>query len=287
MLRDGARIAVVSPSGISDPARLDRGLAVARSWGYDLVELPHVCGANRYFAGTDAERLADLATAFSGDFDAVWAARGGYGLSRLVMNLPWSRLARVPFIGFSDGTVLLNALVSMGRPAVHGPVLHALADHNNEATRSALRAVLAGAAARLSGSWLLGEPPVDEAVVAGGNLCSLASTCGTPLQFDATGKIVLLEDLGEPPYKLDRLLIQCRDSGCFDGAVAFALGDFLDAAPPEGANWTLDEVFLDVLGPLGVPILKGIPVGHGRYNHALPLGTPARFEGAVLVVEPA
>lgn len=276
----------MSPSGISDPERLDRGLAVARGWGYELVELPHVRGKCRYFAGSDAERAADLAHAFSGAFDAVWAARGGYGLSRLVMGLPWSNLARVPFIGFSDGTVLLNALVAMGRPALHGPVLHALADHNNEASRLALRAVLAGAAARLPGRWLSGEPPTDEAVVAGGNLCTLASTCGTPLQLDATGKIVLLEDLGEAPYKLDRLLIQCRDSGAFDGAVAFALGDFLDATPPAGADWSLDEVFLDVLGPVGVPIFAGLPVGHGRYNHALPFGTPARFEGNVLVVEP-
>ncbi len=285
MLAAGARIAVVSPSGISDPDRLDRGIALVRSWGFDLVELPHARAECRYLAGSDHERLRDLHEAFSGDFDAVWAARGGYGLSRLMPRIRWASLAPVPFIGFSDATSLLNGLAARRHPAIHGPVLHALDGYHDEESRLAIRAVLAGEPVRFSGRSLVDGRA--EGPLCGGNLCILASLCGTGYQLDARGKIVLLEDLGEPPYKLDRLLVQCRDAGVFKGAVGFVLGDFLDARPPADAAWTLDDVFLDVLGPLGVPILADLPVGHGRRNLAVPLGTPSRLDNGVLSVEPA
>jgi len=285
VLAAGARIAVVSPSGISDPDRLDRGIALARSWGFDLVELPHARAECRYLAGADDERLRDLHEAFSGRFDAVWAARGGYGLSRLMPRIQWASLAPVPFIGFSDATSLLNGLAARGRPAIHGPVLHALDGYHDEESRLAIRAVLAGEPVRFAGRPLV--PGRAEGPLCGGNLCILASLCGTPYQLDAHGKIVLLEDLGEPPYKLDRLLVQCRDAGVFDGAVGFVLGDFLDARPPADAAWTVDDVLLDILGPLGVPILADLPVGHGRRNLAVPLGTRARLHASVLAVEPA
>ncbi len=214
----------------------------------------------------------------------MWAARGGYGLSRLMPRIQWDTLAPVPFIGFSDATSFLNGLASRQRPAIHGPVLHALDGYHDEESRRAIREVLAGDAVRFEGRTVLDGAAAGP--LCGGNLCILASLCGTAYQLDARGKIVLLEDLGEPPYKLDRLLVQCRDAGVFDGATAFVLGDFLDARPPADADWTLDDVFLDVLGPLGVPILADLPIGHGRRNLAVPLGTPARLESGVLTVEP-
>lgn len=283
MLAPGARIAVVSPSGIPSPDRLARGLAELRAWGYHPELLPHAANAHRYLAGTDAERAADLFHAFSGHYDAVWMARGGYGLSRLLGAIHWEELARVPFFGFSDGTALLNALALRGRPAIHAPVLNALVAHNDEASRTWLRTLLAGR----SDAWFPGRVlrgGTGEGRLVGGNLCVLASLCGTPHQLDARGAVVLLEDLGEPPYKLDRLLVQCRDSGAFAGARAFVLGDFLDAKPPPGAAWTVDELFVDVLGPLGVPILAGLPIGHGRTHLAVPLGVPARVDATGLTL---
>ncbi len=273
MLRPGARVAVISPSGISNPERLWRGIAELEAWGFRPELLPHARREHRYLAGTDAERASDLFRAFSGDYDAVWMARGGYGLSRLVGNVNWEELAPVPFFGFSDGTVLLNALAARGRPAIHAPVLHALASHNDEATRTWLRALLHGHAEAWFPARTVRAGEAEGRLV-GGNLCVLATLCGTPLQLDARGAVVLLEDLGEVPYKLDRLLVQLRDSGALAGARAILLGDFLDAAPPPGAPWTLDEVFAEVLGPLRIPIVAGLPIGHGRTNLAVPLGVP-------------
>lgn len=284
MLSPGARIAVISPSGISTPSRLDAGILELQRWGYRPELLPLARGAERYFAGTDDARLADLHHAFSGAFDAVWMARGGYGLARLLPRIDWKKLAHTPFFGFSDGTVMLNALAHRGRPAVHAPVLHALASHNDEATRLHLQGLLGGS----DQLGFLGEtlvPGVAEGRLVGGNLCVLASLCGTPAQLNAGGAIVVLEDLGEAAYKVDRLLVQLRDSGALAGAVGLVLGDFLDTNIPPGAGWTLDDVMLDVLGPLGVPMLRGIPVGHGRTNLAFPIGVSARLEPGALTIQ--
>ncbi|GDX82427.1 peptidase S66 [Deltaproteobacteria bacterium] len=283
MLSPGARIAVISPSGISAPARLDAGIQELERWGYRPALLPRAHARERYFAGTDDERLADLHLAFSGEFDAVWMARGGYGLARLLPRIAWENLAPVPFFGFSDGTVMLNALAARGRPAVHAPVLHALATHNDDSTRLHLRALLTGCGEmRILGENL--RSGSAEGPLAGGNLCVLASMCGTPGQLDARGRIVVLEDLGEAAYKIDRLLVQLRDSGALNGAIGLVLGDFLDANVPADAAWSLDDVFRDVLGPLGLPILRGVPIGHGKTNLAFPLGAPAALEHGALTV---
>lgn len=278
-----ARIAVVSPSGISQTDRLDAGLACLRAWGHEPTLLPHARSQHRYLAGTDAERLADLRAAFDGSWDAVWMARGGYGLARLLPALRLETLAPVPLFGFSDGTVLLNWLAAAGRPAVHAPVLHALQSHNDEPTRQHLRTLLEGARSVCVTGQLRVEGEADGRLL-GGNLCMLASACGTPFQLDCTDAIVLLEEVGEVPYKVDRLLLQCLQAGVFRGARGFVLGDFLHNAP-NAEGWDVHTVLLEHLAPLGVPVLSDVAVGHGPTNLALPLGRLARLRGNTLQVE--
>lgn len=278
MLPAGARIAVVSPSGIFEPARLEAGLEILRGWGYRPETLPGVGKRHRYLAGTDAERLGDLAQALRGGWDAVWAARGGYGLNRLLGRLPWDELGTAPFVGFSDGTGLLNALAARGRAAVHGPVLTHLGDIADDASREHLHALLAGRT----------PPPMDgvrlrrgtaEGPLVGGNLCVLASLCGTPWQLRARACIVVLEDVGEAPYKVDRLVTQLIESGSLDNCAGIALGSFLGAEPPEGADWSMYQVLDELLAPLDVPVLAGLPIGHGPQNRAFRVGGWGRLRG--------
>ncbi len=260
MLPIGARIAVVAPSSGFDALRLARGLAVVESWGYRPELLAGTAERWRYLAGSDEARLADLVTAFSGRYDAVWMARGGYGMARVLPAIEWSALAPVPFFGFSDGTGLLNALAARRRPAVHAPVLHSLAELD-EASQTHLRSMLAGEP----------TPPIapglPDVPIRGGNLCVLASLCGTRFQLDARGAVVLLEDLGETPYKLDRLVTQLLLSGALDGAVGVVCGDMLDATPPEGADWSVRDIFEERLGDRLLD--WGLPVGHGTRNLAV------------------
>lgn len=272
MLPSQARIAVVAPSHAFDPARVEAGMAVLRGWGYRPELLPHTGERHRSFAGDDAARLSDLRAAIDGPWDAVWMARGGYGLARLLPELsPFDR----PFFGFSDGSALLSWLADAGGRAVHAPVLHSLGDQVDEPSRERLRALLAGEALPpLRGEpWREGEA---RGPLRGGNLCVLASSCGTPWRLRGAGAIVLLEEVAEPAYKVDRMLTQLRLAGAFEGVAGFVLGRWEGCTLPKDADWTLRDVLLDRLGDLGVPILAGLPVGHGSENHALPFG-PARI----------
>lgn len=274
MLPHAARIAVIAPSGAFDPARLERGLARLRAWGYRPEVLPGVGHPHRYLANTDAARLDDLRAALSGSYDAVWMARGGYGMARLLRDLDLDACADVPFLGFSDGTALLDTLAARHRQAWHAPVLTSVGDICDEASLTHLQRCLAGEGMPpMAGSAMVSG--VATGVVRGGNLCVLASLCGTPWQLRAQGAIVALEEVGEAPYKVDRLLRQLLDSGALDGARGVALGDFLGAEPPAGAAWSLQDVLRDALAPLDVPVVTGLPFGHGARNLAFPMGVQA------------
>lgn len=271
MLSEDARIALVAPSGIFDPARLAGGQALAESWGYTFVHAPHLHSRHRVTAGTVAERRADLVWALTApDIDAVWLARGGWGTMDLLDGLPWSELDGRPIIGFSDATALFTAMDRLGvTGAVHGPVLHSLADGTDAGSQAALRHLLqTGTTVRLPGHHLCGPAWAVSGRVIGGNLCVLASLAGTPWALRAAGGIVVLEDVGEPAYRLDRLLAQLCHSGALEGAVGVVLGTFSQCALPPGADWTLEDLLLDRLAPLNIPVIAGVPVGHSPANRA-------------------
>ncbi|MEL6345632.1 MAG: LD-carboxypeptidase [Myxococcota bacterium] len=275
MLPEGAQIAVVAPAGIFDPGRLAKSIQLVESWGYVFTPSPNLRATHRYTAGTVAERRDDFIWALtSPDVDAVWFARGGYGTVQLLDGLPFSEMDGRPVIGFSDATALFIAMEKLGvREAIHGPVLHSLADHVDDDSRQALKRLMqTGAEAFLSGRHLCGPRDTIVGRVIGGNLCMVASLAGTPWAMRANGAIVLLEDVNEPPYKLDRLITQLRQSGALDGVSAVALGEFTGSRAPEGAGWDIEDLMTELLEPLNVPVIAGLPVGHGQRNHAWKYG---------------
>ena len=276
LLHAGARVAVVAPSGVHDPERLVRGVALAESWGLSFSMGRHVEARFRYTAGTVAERAADLAWALTApDIDAVWFTRGGFGTAHLLEAVPWDRLDDRPVLGFSDATALFAGMWARQRGvAVHGPVLHSLADHTDKQSREDLRRLLMdGGAAHLPGAHVAGPRGAVEGPLLGGNLCVLASLAGTPFAPSARGSVLLLEEIGERPYQVDRLITQLDRSGALDGVLGVALGDFLAPRHDADAGVDMVEVICDLLAPLGVPVVAGIPIGHGRRNAAVRLGT--------------
>lgn len=291
LLPAGSRVAVVAPAGVFDPARLRVGMDLLRAWGLEPVPAPNLDRRHRYTAGTHEERRADLRWALGSDeVQGAWFARGGYGTVHLLPEALAALRDERPIIGFSDATALFCALQGQGRGGrVHGPVLHSLGDLVDEDSRGALRGLLLeGRRAELPGRWLLGPPGAVEGPLLGGNLCVLASLCGTPWAMRARGAIVLLEDIGEPPYKVDRMLTQLRLAGCLEGAVGIALGTFTGCEPPAGADWTLEQVLADLLAPLGLPVVAGLPVGHGAANRAWLHGRRVRLhEGGLHPLEDA
>ena len=116
----------------------------------------------------------------------------------------------------------------------------------------------------------------------GGNLCMLAVTCGTPFQLDARGGILVLEEVAEHPYKVDRMLQQLADAGVLDEIRGVALGSFTGCEAPAGADWSLQDVLDEHLAGRGVPVVAGLPIGHGPHNHAWPVRATGRLQGGQL-----
>ncbi len=289
-LRPGGRVAVVAPSSPVPEDRLDAGLAVLRAWGLEVVEgehLRHTHPVLGYLAGTDEERAADLEAAWTDPgVAAVLCGRGGYGVPRLLDVLDWDRLAAAAppiLVGFSDVTPLLHAVGRrLGVSAVHGPAVTGLGD-GDERSRERLRRLLIGPGVptrMVAGLEALVPGDADGPLV-GGNLALLASSAGTEDLLPATGAVVVLEDVDETPFRLDRALTQLLRSGWLDGAAAVVLGGFTRC----GDQRLVRAMLSDRLAPLAVPVAAGAPIGHDRTNLAFWMGTRATLADGCLRLE--
>jgi muramoyltetrapeptide carboxypeptidase len=288
MLSPGSQIALISPSGVHDPSRLEISIELVQSWGYRILRGPHLGARHRYLAGTVEQRQKDLQWALTAPgIDGVWFSRGGFGTAHLLPDLRWGRVpAGRPVIGFSDATALFSAMLRKGRGRpVHGPVLHSLASLPDAASLDSLRALLEGRPrAPMAIQHLAGPRGERRGRLVGGNLAVLASLCGTPWAMRAEGAVVVLEDTNEAPYRVDRLLTQLLQSRALRGAEAILFGELDGSEPPAGATWTLWELIAERLGGLGIPVYRGLPIGHLSQNHALELGREARLCGDELHV---
>lgn len=275
----GDRIAVVAPSGPFIPEELAQGIEILRHRGF-LIDPPVLRKTRGIFAASDDERFADLwRAAIEPGVRAIWIARGGYGLTRILHRLDPVGLREEPklLIGFSDATALLAFWVQRaGLVGIHGPmVAH---DLGREADQGGLDHVLEIAAGR--SDWRVPIPTTlaagsAEAPVAGGCLSVLASLAGTPDAVSFRGRVALLEDHYEKPRRrIDRLLTQLRRSGSFDGVRAIFFGVMHECGPTQ----ELHETIMECVGDLGVPIGFGAPVGHGPSHLAVPFGVAAKLE---------
>jgi muramoyltetrapeptide carboxypeptidase len=295
-LQSGDRVAVVAPAGPVPAHRLEGGLAVLASWGLDVTVMEHARGVHErfgYLAADDAARADDLMRAWCDPaVRAVLCARGGYGVQRMADLLDWQALADAGpkvLVGFSDVTALHQAFAArLGLSTIHGPVVASLGDGDEE-SRAWLRSMLfepvAGTSLTPSPALPL-VPGRAEGVLVGGNVALLAAEVGTRNSVAAAESIVVLEEIGEEVYRLDRLLTQLLRTGWFDRARGIVLGDFTDCATPEAVQ----DLVMDRLAPLGVPMVWGMRVGHEPRNLAFPFGVPAVLDagaGTLVLREPA
>jgi muramoyltetrapeptide carboxypeptidase len=283
-LHPGARIALVAPAGPVEPERIKVSIERCESFGLQPVVFPAAGARHRFLAGTDAQRLADLQTAFDDpSIDGVWALRGGYGTSRIVSQLDLGRQERapIPFIGFSDNTTIHVLHAALSVVSFHGP--HPGADFPPE-TEDAFRRVLFSADPAGELPLRTGDPRprtlVDghaEAPLIGGNLAVIAALCGTPNALRARDRILFLEDIGEPAYRVDRMLLQLKQAGVVDGAVGLAFGRFTGA--PDDDPHSVMGVISEFAEQIGVPTVTDLPFGHVEHNCTLPVGVRARLDG--------
>jgi len=283
-LREGDRVVVVSPSGPVPDDRLDRGCAILRGWGLEVDLAPHVRAVHpgfAYLAGTDADRAADLQSAWLDPGVAgVLCARGGYGAQRMAGLLDWTTMktaAPKVFAGYSDITVLHEAFATrLGISTLHAPMIATQSFVEDARTAELFRSTLFDPESMLvldSGTAETLVPGVATGVTMGGCLSMLAADVGAPTaRASARGGIVVLEDIGGDLYQLDRAFTQLLRTGWFDGVAGFALGSWV------GCEDGVRALALDRLGDLGVPIVWELGFGHCVSTLTVPLGVSATLD---------
>ncbi len=282
LLARGARVALISPSGpLNGPHELERAISTAESLGWETQVGTHALARTGYFAGDDAQRGDDLLAALCNDsIDGIWCLRGGYGSARLLPRLSTALLQAHPktLLGFSDITALHAAWQQAGLVSYHGPTARSpLSSFSRESLVRALQdgvdsAGHASAARVIRGGVATGR-------LAGGNLALVASLCGTPWAVDFRDAIVVLEDVNEATYRLDRMLTQLRLAGAFDGCRGIMFGHCTDCPDiTEDGRRTLESIVTELADALQVPTLLGVPVGHISDQWTLPFGATATLQ---------
>lgn len=280
-------IRIISPSGVIDPAYIDDACARLRAWGFTMSEGAHARDAWGRFAGTDEDRLADLVEALQDPtVDIILCARGGYGLQRIIDRVP---AITKPIIGFSDITALHQLSALNGQPSLHGIMCKHIATLPEEsAPLQALRKALNGET--LSYSWpahplnRLGEA---SAPIIGGNLSVLYGLQATPYGLESVSSkfkvlssncqkpLLLIEDICERHYHIDRMMRNLKMSGVLANISGLIVGQFTDCEDDELMHQTVYETIREAVEEYDYPVLFDAPVGHVEKNMPLWLGTTA------------
>ncbi|GAB6909850.1 putative enzyme [Desulfosarcina cetonica] len=275
-LRPGDTLGIAAPASPFAQADFDTGVQLLEAMGFNVFVPNDIFLREGYLAGSDRQRAEQLVRLFTDpEIHGVVCARGGYGAMRILPFLDADAIARhpKPFVGFSDITVILNFLAQRCRMvAFHGPTVTTLANGDDN-TRQRFRSVLMK---RMPHALAAAAPRVlfpgrARGRLLCGNLTLFCHLTGTPYQPVYEGAVLLIEDQGEAPYRIDRMLTQMRLAGCFDKLAGLALGSF-NGCDSEGE---VQRIVADRFGDLEIPILGGFHVGHGPENAILPVGIDA------------
>lgn len=267
------RIHIISPSGAIDPTYIHKAAARLSHHGHQVSIAPHACGKYGRFSGTPEERIADLQQAIdSPDIDAILCSRGGYGLVQIIDKINFSALTKYPklFIGFSDITVLHNALGQLRMPSVHG----IMCKHITELTEEADPLRIMFAILNNEESYIyqtkrhsLNRNGHCEGIVRGGNLSVLYGLRRTPFDLpDTDDTILFIEDIAERPYHIDRMMNNLRLSGTLAKLRGLIVGQFSDC--PENPLMMKDiaHIIHDHVADYDYPVCFDFPAGHVEYN---------------------
>jgi muramoyltetrapeptide carboxypeptidase len=278
---------VCAPAGAVDPRALEKGIAELEALGFQVKRTEGLAGRRAFTAGPRETRLAGLRGLFAdGDVKAVFCARGGAGAAELMAHLDpeWFRAPKI-FVGYSDLTLVHLFLNRRGVVTFHGPMVAKELGSGHYDRASLLWALTGeGTPYRSDDEDLLSLRPGEaEGRLRGGCLSLLAAAAGTPWALDTSPEdtILFVEDVDEPPYRIDRMLRQLRDSGALSGVKGIVFGDMKGCSPGIDADYTLEDVIGDALEGLDGPVALGLSSGHSTGPHVtLPLGVRARLSAS-------
>ena len=285
-LNQGDAVGVVAPAGPVDPKELEAGLKVICGMGFRPVLGQYANDRKHFLAGEDQARADDLMAMFENpDIKAIFCARGGYGVNRVLPLLDSGIIRKNPKIvaGSSDITLLLIYLVQKcGLVAFHGPmVAGSFGCKPMRVSKTQFRKMLTGikdgGQLNAPGARIL-QAGTGRGKLVGGCLTLLCRSLGTPYEIQTSGGIVLIEDVNEPAYRIDGMLWQLKNAGKFRGVKGIVFGEMINCRFAEGQKGKLEDLFREIVPNRSIPVLTQVPVGHGNEMWTLPLGIEATLD---------
>jgi len=285
-LEEGDRIGIVAPAGPVLQEEIRPGLDFLESHGFELVCSPHLYDQKGYLAGEDKARVKDLHAMFRDrKIKAVFCARGGYGTHRILQKLDYGLFSRNPkiLVGYSDITALLFAMFKKsGLITLHGPVLRDFLKGDGRNAEWLLKLMTSDELTTVNfPSGTAVKKGRAEGVVLGGNLSLICHLIGTPFLPSFRGKLLFIEEKGEPLYRVDRMLTHLLLSGGLEKCAGLMVGSFEECGDPA----SVIDLVRERCSRLNMPILTGLPVGHGEHNVPLPIGVRAVLDTGTMSLE--
>ena len=288
-LRPGDTVGIIAPAGPITSDALEAGSAWLVRRGYQAFYLPSILDRDLYFAGSSERRLNEFHQMFARpEIKAIICARGGYGCNYLLPGIDLELIRAHPkiFCGCSDVTALLTFLCDAADLVTfHGPMLNLDVRPDGVDEDSWAAAMTSGVPYQRKFSADEVQtlvPGVAEGMLYGGCLSLLCASLGTPYEIKTRGTILFLEDLAEPAFRIDRMLMHLKLAGKFEGVRGVIFGEMLNCGPRDRQDFTLQDMVLRALGNLGIPIAYGLKSGHvSRNNFTLPFGVATQFTAGV------
>ena len=292
-LKEGDVVGVVAPAGPVDQGQLESGLEVIRKMGFIPLLGRHIHSRSRYMAGSDEERARDFMAMFRNPkVRAIFCARGGYGANRILSYLNREEIRANPkaVVGSSDITMLLHFLVQECRlVAFHGPMIAgSFGRAKMKKSCSQFKALLTGnpkGKTFYSSGAKVFSKGVAQGKITGGCLTLLCRSLKTPYEINTRNKILLIEDVNEPLYRIDGMLWQLANAGIFKGVRGIIFGEMVNCLPQRKGDGKLEDVLADLFPKPGIPVLTHCPIGHGKEIWTLPFETSATLDSESKTLE--
>ena len=281
-LRAGDNIHIVSPSGAIQPGFIDGATKLLSSWGLKVTEGKYARTEYGRFSGTKDERTADLQQALDDpNVKAILCSRGGYGLAQIIDKIDFTSFAKSPkwLIGFSDITILHNAITALGIASMHGIMTKYLTELPEESDQiTSFKNLLFGTPSNFSiKPEAENRPGRAVGKVIGGNLSVMMGMRSTPFDLDFHNNILFIEDVGEKPYQIDRMMQSLRLSGVLKQISGLVVGQFSDYDEDPLMMQSVAEIILAAVSEYDYPVCFNFPAGHVDYNLSLILGEQAEL----------
>lgn len=279
----GDQIRIVSPSGAIDPAYIDGAKKTLASWGLNPTEGAFARNEYGRFGGTKEQRIADLQAALDDtEVKAILCSRGGYGVAQIIDKLDFKKFSANHkwLIGFSDITILHNAIANLGIASIHGIMAKHLTELPTDCEQlQLLKNILFGELPhyQLPAHTLNRKGRADGKLI-GGNLSVLVGMIGTPFDLPYDGNILFLEDIAEKPYHIDRMMQHLRLSGALSKIAGLIVGQFSDCDEDPLMKQTIAEIIFEAVKEYNYPVCFNFPAGHVDYNLPLVMGTEVEME---------